>query len=303
MPTKLITILGPTASGKSAVALILAQRLTAEIISCDSMQIYRGLDIGTAKPSAEEQKSCPHHLVDFLDPAEPYSSRKFEEDADRIIRDCLFRGIQPILCGGTGMYARALLYGFEMWPSDRDIAAELRRDFEAGSGESLFTELAAAAPEVAEQRRDNPRHWLRALEVLRITGRPPPTQKTFTPPDYAAPEFILSPSPELTRARVRKRTGEMLAAGWIRETEELVAAGLLDTPTACQALGYQDIAAFLRGEIASKSELLERLITLTCRYAKRQRTWFRNQHPSGIAIPVRAEDTAESIANVIQAQL
>ena len=168
MPAGLLTILGPTASGKSAVALVLARRLGGEIVSCDAMQVYRGLDLGTAKPTPAERREIPHHLIDILELREAYSVRRFQADADRAIRDIVARGRQPILCGGTGLYARALLYGFSLWPADPELAAGLRREHAAGRGRALLAELAAAAPDLAARLAGNPRHWLRALEVLRL---------------------------------------------------------------------------------------------------------------------------------------
>lgn len=281
MSPTLVAILGPTASGKSAVALALAQRLGGEIVSCDSMQVYRGLDIGTAKPTPAERQLVPHHLLDVLDLGEPCTAKRFRDLAEAAIREILARGRWPILCGGTGLYARALLYGLDLAPHDETLAAALRQGWEApGGAAALAAELAQADPASVACAQGNPRRLLRALEILRLTGTPPSQLRTRQPlPDYVGPEFVLMPSPELTRRLVAPRTRAMLDGGWLEETAALVDRGLLASPTAGQALGYPEVAAYLRGEIATRAELEERLVTLTCRYARRQRTWFRHQHP------------------------
>ncbi len=303
MAEKLLSILGPTASGKSAVALELARRGGGEIVSCDSMMIYRGLDIGTAKPTPADRREVPHHLLDILEFSEPYNASRFQRDADAAIRAIIARGKQPILCGGTGLYARALLYGFAMWPRDPEVAAALRREFAAGNAETLLAELRAAAPELASRLEHNPRHWLRALEVLRLTGEPPRDQQDLAPPPYAAPEFVLMPGAELSRKRIRHRTEAMFREGWLEETKSLVEKGLLTTPTASQALGYVQLAQYLDGEIPSLAELTDEIVKLTCRYAKRQRTWFRRQHPNAIIIPVKAADTPAALtARILNAE-
>lgn len=291
---KLLSVLGPTASGKSSVAIELARTLGGEIISCDSMQLYKGLDIGTAKITTAEAKDIPHHLIDVLELEDRYSVAKYIADADAVIREIIARGNQPILCGGTGLYAKALLYGFDCRPADRSVAEELRRQLDADGPEPLLAELRSAAPECARSIGDNPRHWLRALEVVRITGAPPRLQDQPTQPAYAGPEFILMPSAELSRERIRKRAQAMFDAGWIDETRA-IAERFKASSTAAQALGYAIVIDHLEGR-CSYGEMIERIVTATARYAKRQRTWFRHQHPKGIILPVDASDNAESIA-------
>ncbi len=297
--TRLLTILGPTASGKSAVAMALARRLEGEIVSCDSMQVYRELDIGTAKPTPAEQAEIPHHLIDILGLSEQYSAATFLHDADRIIRAVIDRGRQPILCGGTGLYARALLYGFNMWPSDKDVAAEVRRDFDERGEDWLRRELTTVAPEFVQHLDENPRHWLRALEVVRITGHAPDLQDDFHKPDYAAPEYILMPSPETTRARIRRRSAAMLQNGWLEEAKQIGEERFRASPTAAQALGYSLVFDYLSGGIPDLDQLTEKIVIATARYAKRQRTWFRHQHPDAIMIPVEPRSTVQDLAGQI----
>ncbi len=298
---KLLSILGPTASGKSSVAIELARILDGEIVSCDSMQIYKGLDIGTAKITSSESRGVPHHLIDGIELEERYSVVRFIADADRVIQDVISRGRQPILCGGTGLYAKALLYGFDCRPSDRAIADELRSLLESEGPDALLDELRRSIPDVAETIGDNPRHWLRALEVVRITGRPPERQEEFVRPDYAAPEFILMPPPELSRSRIRARTIAMLNAGWLEETRA-ISERFLASATATQALGYSFVIDHLSGR-CSFDEMVEKIVIATARYAKRQRTWFRNQHPLATIIPIEDSDTTESIAAQILAHV
>jgi tRNA dimethylallyltransferase len=302
LPTmKLLSILGPTASGKSSVAIELAHALDGEIISCDSMQLYKGMDIGTAKVTPAESQGVPHHLIDILDLEDSYSVAKFIVDADRCIRQIIAKGKQPILCGGTGLYAKALLYGFDCRPSDREIAQDLRRELEANGPEALLAELRSVAPEYAQDVGDNPRHWLRALEVVRITGTPSQAQDEFHRPDYVAPEFILMPPALLSRERIRKRAVDMLDAGWIDEVRA-IADRFKTSATAKQALGYAIVIDHLEGKL-TYDDMVERIVTATAKYAKRQRTWFRHQHPEGIAIPVTESDSAKSLADDVLAVL
>ena len=278
----LISILGPTASGKSSLALEIAQKFNGEIISCDSMQVYREMNIGSATPSQEELDSIPHHLVNILDISEGYDVQKFIELAEAKILDIHARGKLPILTGGTGMYARLLLYGFDLLPSDKELSLKIRQEFADNGTEALLEELKAIDPETAERVAANPRHLKRAVEVIRLTGEKVPFKTSWGEQvRYPGKQFILIPDPDYSRSRISKRTVEMLNEGWIEEAEHLMMnKGLLDSPTALQSLGYREIIQLIKGEFpGGKEALTEKLITLTCRYAKRQRTWFRNQHP------------------------
>ncbi len=286
---RLISILGPTASGKSAVALAMAERLDGEIISCDSMQVYRGMDIGTATPAPDELARVPHHLVNALDIAEPYDVQAFTVRAQRAIRDILARGRQPILCGGTGYYAKVLLYGLPLPPSDPTIAADVLRDFDELGEEALREELRAIDPAALERAGDNPRRLQRAVEIVRLTGKPVPDQVEANPPDFAGPQLVLVQEPALAREHIARRTRRMLADGWIDETERLVANGLLESPTAIQALGYAQIAEWIAAGRRDLEALTEQLIIRTRQYARRQRTWFRHQHPGAVMVPIDAE--------------
>lgn len=296
----LLSILGPTAGGKSDLALLLAEKINGEIISCDSMQVYQGMDIGTAKPSASVLASLPHHLISCFDLNVRYSASMFCELAEPIIADIEKRGKQPILAGGSGMYARLLLYGNNGLPADRDLHASLKLRLAAEGRELLLAELQAIDPLTATKVGNNDRRLIRALEVVMLTGEPIP-QKTSPTDEPTMPglQVINMCSPELNRERIAMRTRKMLRNGWIEETEKLIAKGLWSTPTACQSLGYRQVGEYLAGKLTSMDSLMEKIITLTCRYAKKQRTWFRNQHYGAVSISRQKGDDPEVIANQI----
>jgi tRNA dimethylallyltransferase len=294
-----LSILGPTASGKSALALLLAQELDGEIISCDSMQVYRGMDIGTAKPTMAEQRLIKHHLIDILDIHVRYSASAFVEQVTPLVLEVESRGKVPILAGGSGMYARLFLYGSNMPPADRQVFAALKVRLEQEGRDVLWQELALIDPYTAEIVKDNDRRLLRALEAVLLTGAPLPGKTTWgdeaTIPGL---QVINLCSAELNRQRISERTVVMLKEGWIEETEKLIQQGLWETPTAAQSLGYRQIGDYLEGSMTYE-ELEEKIITLTHRYAKRQRTWFRNQHPGSLVINRDEERSSEKLAQKI----
>lgn len=301
----MLAILGPTASGKSAVALELARRLGAEMVSCDSMQVYRGLDIGTAKPTPAERAAVPHHLIDLLPISEPFNVARFCALARPGLREIAARGRSVILAGGSGLYAKALIYGVSLQPADAALAARVWDEVQAEGGrERLLEELRHVSPELAAAVAANPRRLARAVEVARLTGkdlRPLAESSPAMAAGSAATwlQIVLDPDPDLLRGRIRRRVGEMLDAGWIEETKQLVGQGLLETPTARQALGYVLIAQFLAGVITARPELEALLVAKTWQYAKRQRTWFRHQHPGAVMLSVGEGDTLETLANRI----
>ncbi len=266
-------IAGPTASGKSALALAVAERFDLEIVNADAMQVYRGMDIGTAKPTAEEQRLVRHHVIDVVTPAEPYSVTRYVADAHAAIDDVLARGKTPLVVGGTGFYIRALREGLPTTPAaDAAAQAPLWASVEQGRLAELIDELAAAAPQDAERAAGNPRRVVRSLEVLRRTGRPP-SAFPFTTPRFALALHVLSPPPDTLRQRVVRRALKQFESGLVEEV-----AGLIerypDQPTALQAIGYKEVARHVRGS-TTRPEAIEEVVSATVRYAKRQRTWFR----------------------------
>lgn len=266
---KAIYLCGATAVGKSAVAFELAQTLGGEIVSVDSMQVYRGMDVGTAKPSAEERARIRHHLIDVVDVSENFDAAKFVE---------LARGTTPsvaVYCGGTGLYFNALLQGLgKSPPGDPQVRAEL----EAKSLDALLEELRAvdaAAYEMID--RSNSRRVIRALEVIRLTGRPfAESRAEWT--EITEPILGLEmPREELNR-RIDARVDEMFKRGLVEETRHLLARGLRENRTASQALGYRQVIDHLDGKL-SLSETIALVKTRTRQFAKRQMTWFKRQLP------------------------
>jgi tRNA dimethylallyltransferase len=273
-----ILIAGPTAVGKSAVALALADRIGGEIISVDSMQVYRGLDIGTAKPSAQDRQRVPHHLIDVAEVNEPFDAARFCKLARAAVADIQQRGGVPILCGGTGLYFKAFLDGLGEAPSAN---AGLRAELEAVPWPELLRELEENDPVTfAKIDRNNPRRVVRALEVIRLTGRPFSAQRSRwnweLPTPNSEPFFGLTRSSDDLRARIDARVDAMFARGLAMETEQLLKRGLAENKTAMQAIGYRQVVEHMRHE-RSLEETIARVKQRTRQFAKRQMTWFRRQ--------------------------
>ena len=285
---QLISILGPTASGKSSLAFSLAKKLQCPIISCDSMQIYRELDIGSAKPTPNELAEVKHHMVDELDIKETWTAAAFCKQAEEIRLDQ--ENLPLVMAGGTGLYAKMFLYGADTLPSDKNLAQEIRERYEREGIANIFADLAKIDPSSAEKLKDNNRRLLRAFEAASLLNGPLPERSFAQETRFDCRQIVLMPSADLSRELIAKRCVEMLNEGWIEEGDKLIAKGLLNTPTAAQALGYKEIASYLNGEL-SHEELQEKLTIKTCQYAKRQRTWFRNQHPG---VEIFQYDSAES---------
>lgn len=301
---KILSILGPTATGKSGIAVAIAKIFDSEIVSCDSMMVYRGMDIGTAKPSLKIRSEIRHHLIDSVDISQPYNVNTYKSDANEAIHTVTAKSKLPILCGGTGLYARALLYDFSFLPSDKDVAAALRRDYENGCGEKLKEELALIDPKTAERVGRNRQRLLRSVEIVRITGKP--ISRSSEQENHLrihGQQFIVSLPAARLRERIRERTCKMLADGWIEETEHLIAKGLFDTPTAGKAMGYSFVADYIEGRIRSKSELTEKIVIQTRQYAKRQRTWFRHQHPDAVHLEIEKNWDQEKVASIIVSRM
>ncbi|MBQ6351720.1 MAG: tRNA (adenosine(37)-N6)-dimethylallyltransferase MiaA, partial [Lentisphaeria bacterium] len=230
----IVVIMGPTASGKSALALEWAERRNGEIVSVDSMQIYRGLEIGTAQPTAEERRRIPHHLVGIMDIHERQEVFSFCARADSAIADIVARGKLPILAGGTGLYLRSLLYGLDDLPNDPALRAELDREYDSPAGEpALHARMRELDPAALAKFSNCRRRLIRALEVRLVTGRSLLDLQGAVKPKlrYAVEAWRLDPPAEELKARIASRARAMLAAGWIDEARRAIAAGLFDTPT------------------------------------------------------------------------
>ncbi len=277
---KILAVVGATASGKSALALALAKHLGGEIVSCDSMQIYRRMDVGTAKPTAEELRSVRHHLIDIADPDTEFSVADYVETASAAIADIAARGRLPILCGGTGLYLDALLRGgFADNAGDPVLREELFAFAEANGNHALHERLGAVDPESAcAIHENNVKRVVRALEIFESTGV---TKTEFdrrskeTESPYDATVIGLSyPDRELLYGRIDRRVDLMLAEGLVAETKRLLAEGVFEiNKTAAQAIGYKELLGYLDGK-ESLADAIETLKRATRRYAKRQITWF-----------------------------
>jgi tRNA dimethylallyltransferase len=294
-----IYIAGPTASGKSAVALQLAARLDGEIISVDSMQVYRGLDIGTAKPTPQERAQIAHHLIDVREVNETFDVAQFLRLAKDAKRDIASRGRVPIYCGGTGLYFNALASGVGEAPGSN---AELRAELERTPLAKLLEELASADPETfARIDQSNARRVIRAIEVIRTTGKPYSLQRSKWKMDHAGAWFGLAREREDLSRRINARVDAMFAAGLVEETQQLLKRGLEENRTAMQAIGYRQVVEHLRGE-RDLQTTIDLIKQKTRQFVKRQGTWFRNQLELRW-IDVRENTLPEEIAEQIFAQI
>jgi tRNA dimethylallyltransferase len=271
-----LALVGPTAAGKTALACELAPRLGAEVVSADAMLVYRGMDIGTAKPTPAERARVPHHLVDLVDPAEEFSVARFQPLARAAIADLLDRGKVPLLVGGSGLYFHAVVDDFTFPPTDPAVRAGLETEAAAGGLPLLYERLARADPAAAARIQPaNLRRIVRALEVLELTGRPFSSYRAAMDDPVARYRLTvlgLDPGPELLRDAAAERVAAMAAAGLVDEVRRL--AGRPLSRTARQALGYKELLdAFERGTPVEAA--FEAVVARTRAYARRQLAWFR----------------------------
>ena len=326
---RMLCLTGATATGKSEIALLLAERLGGEIISVDSMQVYRGLDIGTAKPGPEERRRVPHHLIDAAALDETFDAARFARLAHEAVREIQARGKLPILCGGTGLYFKAFLEGLgDAPPADAALRAELK----AAPMAELLRELEERDPVAfGKIDRQNPRRVIRALEVIRLTGKPFSSQRAdwgdsdrvgpLTPalsPVWGArvtggqqKETGLPSQPTtfigITREtadlqmRINARVDLMFRRGLVEEVRELLKHGLAENRTAMQAIGYRQVVEHLRGE-RKLPDTIELVKIRTRQFAKRQMTWFRRQAQLNW-LAVQPQETAENVASRIVATM
>lgn len=280
MQNRLICITGPTASGKTALSIALAQRLRTEIISSDSMQIYREMDIGTAKPTAAEQAAVPHHMIDIVDPGEPFSVARYVELADRCAQTLLQAGKIPLVVGGTGLYLDALIEGsaFPGDETDHSIREKYEQMAREQGNEAVHARLQQVDPVAAERLHpNNLKRVIRALEVFEQTGLTLDAfnqQNKRPEPKYQAIKIGLCPSNrEILYGRINQRVDQMLKEGLLEEAGHLFREGKL-TGTAAQAIGYKELADYFSGN-GSLEECVEILKRRTRNYAKRQLTWIK----------------------------
>ena len=280
-PIRIAAVVGPTASGKTALSVALAERMRAEVISCDSMQVYRRMEIGTARPTEEEMRGIPHHLVGVIEPETPFSAADYVFAAEKSLGEILERGNTPLFCGGTGLYLEAFLRGGFSEAADGDPAlrASLTEFAEKNGKDALYARLCECDPEAAERiHPNNVRRVIRALEIcLSGGGRKSDTDRErSTYSERYAPTVVgLLWSRPLLVERIDRRVCEMLRTGLLEETERLLREGVFDaSETAAQAIGYKELLPYLRGECRLE-DAVERLKIATRQYAKRQMTWFR----------------------------
>jgi len=297
-----IFLAGPTAVGKSAIALALAEKTGGEIIAVDSMQVYRGLDIGTAKPTTDERKKIPHHLLDVCELNEAFDAAQFIRLAQNAVAEIQSRGHPPIFCGGTGLYFKAYLDGLgEAPPADEKLRAEL----EAAPFAALLDELRERDPAAYEKiDKQNPRRVIRAVEVIRLTGKKFSEQraewKTQNSKSKTQNYLCFTRSADDLHRRINARVDEMFRLGLVNETRELLQRGLAENKFAMQAIGYRQVVEHLRGErdLAATVELVK---IRTRQYAKRQLTWFR-RHGNCRWLELPPNETVEAAVARISAQ-
>ena len=303
---KLIAIAGPTASGKTSLGIALAKQLDGEIISADSMQIYRGMDIGTAKATEMEQAAVTHHMLDLVEPGENYSVSRYVEEATEACEDIFARKKQPIVVGGTGLYIDALLAGRRfagMPPEDSSLRNRLSAEYDALGGERMLERLRAVDPKRAEKLASTDRRRIiRALEIFTVTGQSMTEhdeESRLQPPRYPALYAVLNFSDRAALyARIEMRVDEMCERGLFEETAVLLERGIPDESTCMQAIGYRQAAMALRGEI-TREEAVDLIKQATRRYAKRQLTWFR-RHEEALWLETDRMTTEEMVSRILE---
>lgn len=296
-----LAIVGPTATGKSTLGLALAERLSGEIVNADALQVYRGFDIGTAKPRAEERARVPHHLIDILEPHEPYSAGEFARRAQEAIAEIQGRGRVPIVVGGSGLYLRALFQGISpMPPVDPEIRRRLRERLDEEGLPALVQELWRVDPATAARLKPGDTQRVqRALEVFLVAGRPLSAliaEQPFGSQRIAAIHVGLTVPRGILYDQIAGRVSRMMEAGWLEEVAGLLRQGLSPGLPAFQAIGYRQLVRHLI-EGGSLNEAVGETIKATRRFAKRQETWFRKESD---VTWISDQDLGERIPQVIE---
>ncbi len=303
---QVIVIAGPTASGKTGLSVEVARQLHTEIVSADSMQIYQGMDVGTAKVTTNEMCGIPHHMLDIVSPMENYNVSRYVEDAKPIVDDILSRGKIPVIAGGTGLYINSLVYGYDLAPipSDDAVREEITQLYEEKGGEFLLEELRKIDPKTAERLHpNNARRLIRALEVYRISGTTISDQEERTknaPKPYDVKFFVLDTERDKLYERINRRVDMMLENGLVEEVKTLLGQGIPKTNTSMQAIGYKEIVEYLDGYL-TLDEAVEKLKMESRRYAKRQLTWFRrNEGAHWLEASLPREELVANILETIE---
>jgi len=294
-------IVGPTAVGKTATAIELAKQLDGEIISIDSRQVYKGMDVGTAKPTLRQQTEIPHHLIDFLEPTEQISAGAYREMALKTVADIQSRGKLPVFVGGSGMYVKAVVHGiFQESVTDASVREKIKAELHKKGVAALYNRLVDIDPELAVKTHINDiKRITRALEIYEITGKPPSKhyKDQKTEPPFPNRIFVLTMARENLYQRINERVDQMIQDGLVDEVRRLLGSGLRENLDSLLTLGYQEVICYLDG-VCSYEEMIENIKRNTRRYAKRQLTWFRNQLDA-IWIEILPETDISEIVNKI----
>ncbi len=276
---KIISVSGPTCTGKSSLALYLAEKFHGEIINCDSMQVYRYFDIGTAKPDPTMRKTIPHHLIDIVEPHEEFHAARFKEMADHVIEDILSRGHVPLLVGGTGLYLRALIYGLFKAEKNSDLREKLREEYNKNPLQ-LYERLKGIDRDYAMRIsfRDRAR-VVRAMEIFLLTDKKVSDLEKdhgFRQPVYDILRIGLRKERNELYAKINERVEEMLTAGWVEEVKRILSRGMSDTLKPFSSIGYREILLYIKGSIRYE-DMVKDIKKHTRHYAKRQFTWFAKE--------------------------
>lgn len=298
---QVIVIAGPTASGKTGLSVEVAKQLNTEIVSADSMQIYKGMDVGTAKVTESEKQGIIHHMIDVVSPMENYNVSRYVADAGKAVNTILDAGKILVIAGGTGLYINSLVYGYDLAPipSDEALRAELTALYEEKGGDYLLEELRKIDPKTAARLHpNNARRLIRALEVYRLSGMTISQQEERTknaPKPYDVHFFVLDTDREKLYERINLRVDRMLENGLEAEVKQLLSGGIPKTCTAMQAIGYKEMVEYLDGYLTF-SEAVDKIKQESRRYAKRQLTWFRRNEG---AIWLEASKSKQELCEIV----
>lgn len=305
MIPRFVALVGPTASGKTRLAVDAVERsgVPAEIIVLDSRQLYRGLDVGTGKPDAEERARVPHHLLDWLDPRETPDAMDYRRRVEQVAAGILDRGAVPFLVGGAGFYLRALREGFHEFEYEASDLTELRASLEALDDEALRARLRGLDPASADRLHPNDRYRIgRAIELCVLSGRPASElDASFRPRPVLGAQFsvaVLMPDRELLHARIRERTTVWLAAGWPGEVQGLLESGVPEDAPGLRILGYRQVLGMIRGRLTAEA-CHDEIVVATRRYARAQRTWFRKE-TGELLLPAADASAVDAVAGCLR---